>query len=186
MADGFYSIALSSESPPEYEKGLESVDYIPKSPIYPPHDVYSEVSNEDSPQDLTDEDVEQDHTDPSHKNPRQFEKEGPQRDPLPEGRADLGPSQNLEGPQFVDETGHPKSVTNDLLLDRLIKIADTVNPVIDEDYWKKKRESNILLRLNMAAQKLKEWKKAENKMFHQKNYKKTPRQRTMAMHMRRT
>ena len=30
-------------------------------------------------------------------------------------------------------------------------------------YWKKRRESNILLRLNMAAQKLKEWQKAENK-----------------------
>ena len=43
------------------------------------------------------------------------------------------------------------------------KIADTVNPVIDEDYWKKRRESNILLRLNTAAQKLKEWQKAENK-----------------------
>ena len=48
-------------------------------------------------------------------------------------------------------------------MDRLSKIADTVNPVIDEDYWKKRRESNILLRLNMAAQKLKEWQKAENK-----------------------
>ena len=43
---------------------------IPKSPIYPPPDVYSDVSNEDSPQDLTYEDVEEDHTDPSQKNPR--------------------------------------------------------------------------------------------------------------------
>ena len=60
-------------------------------------------------------------------------------------------------------TEQPKSETNDLLLDRLCKIADTVNPVIDEDYWKKRRESNILLQLNMAAQKLKEWQKTENK-----------------------
>ena len=165
LADGFHSIALSPESsPPEYEKGLKSVDYIPKSPIYPPPpDVYSEVSNEDSLHDMTDEDDKKDHTDPSQKNPRQFEKQGLQKDPLAEGRADLDPSQNLEGPQFADETGHPKPETNDLLLDRLSKIADTVNPVIDEDYWKKRRESNILLRLNMAAQKLKEWHKAENK-----------------------
>ena len=49
LADGFHSIALSPESPPEYEKGLKSVDYIPKSPVYPPPDVYSDVSNEDSP-----------------------------------------------------------------------------------------------------------------------------------------
>ena len=126
----------------------------------PPPDVYSEVSAEDYLHDLTDEEVEEDHTDPSQKNPRQ---EGPQRDPLPERRADLDPSQNLEGPQFADETEQPKSETNDLLLDRLSKIADTVNPVIDEDYWKKRRESNILLRLNMAAQKLKEWQKAEDK-----------------------
>ena len=142
------------------KKGLKSVDYIPTSPIYPPPDVYSDVSNEDILIDLTDEDVEEDHTDPSQKNPRQCEKEGPQRYPLPERRADLDPSQNLEGPQFADEIGHQKSETNDLFLDRLSKIADTVNPVIDEDYWKKRRESNIFLRLNVAAQKLKEWQKA--------------------------
>ena len=164
MAGGFHSTALSPESSPEYEKGIKSVDYIPKSPIYPPPpDVYSDASNEDSLIDLTDEDAEEDHTDLSQKNPRQFEEEGPQRDPLPERRADLGPPQNSEGPQFAEETEQPKSETNDLLLDRLSKIADRVNPVIDEDYWKKRRESNILLRLNMAAQKLKEWQKAEDK-----------------------
>ena len=48
-----------------------------------------------------------------------------------------------------------------MLLDKLSRIADTVNPVIDDDYWKKRRESNIYLRLDMAAQKLKEWQKAE-------------------------
>ena len=35
MAGEFHSTALSPESPPEYEKGLKSVDYIPKSSIYP-------------------------------------------------------------------------------------------------------------------------------------------------------
>ena len=164
MAGGFHSTALSPESPPEYEKGLKSVDYIPKSPIYPPPpDVYSDASNEESLIDLTDEDVEEDHTDPSQKNPRQSEEEGPQRDPLPERKTDQDPSHKLEGPQFAGETEQPESETNDLLLDRLSKIADTVNPVIDEDYWKKGRESNVLLRLNMAAQKLKEWQKAEDK-----------------------
>ena len=113
--------------------------------------------------DLTDEDDEKDHTDPSQKNPKQFEKEDPQEDPLTEKRADLDPSQDLEGPQVTDETAPLNPETNELLLDRLNKIVDTVNPVHGEDFWKKRRESNILLRLNMAAQKLKEWQKAENK-----------------------
>ena len=163
LADGFHSIALAPESLPEYEKGLKSIDYIPKLPVYTPSDAYSDVSNGDSLHDLTDEDDGKDHTDPSQKNPKQFEKEGLQKDPLAVKRVDLDPSQNLEGPQFTDETGHLNPETNDLLLDRLSEIADTVNPVIEEDYWKKRRESNILLRLNMAAQKLKEWQKAENK-----------------------
>ena len=35
IADGFHSITLSPESPPEYERELKCVDYIPKSPVYP-------------------------------------------------------------------------------------------------------------------------------------------------------
>ena len=31
----------------------------------------------------------------------------------------------------------------------------------DEDYWKKRREANIYLRLSIAAQKLKEWQKTD-------------------------
>ena len=64
------------------KRDLKCVHYIPKSPIYPPPDVYSNVSNEDSPQDLKDEDVEEDHTNPSQKNPRQSEGEGPLERPL--------------------------------------------------------------------------------------------------------
>ena len=51
IADGFHSIALSPDSPPEYEKGLRPVDYVPRSPVYPPPDVFSEVSDEDPLQD---------------------------------------------------------------------------------------------------------------------------------------
>ena len=118
--------------------------------------MFSDASNEDSLIDLTDEDVEEVHTEQSQKNPRQSEGEGPLKDPLSERRADQDPSHKLEEPQFADETEKAESETNDLLLDRLSRIADTVNPVIDEDYWKKRRESNLFLRLNMAAQKLKE------------------------------
>ena len=51
------------------------------------------------------------------------------KDPLTEKRADLDPSQDLEGPQVTDETAPLNPETNELLLDRLNKIADTVNPV---------------------------------------------------------
>ena len=40
-------------------------------------------------------------------------------------------------------------------LEKLEKIADSVNPV-QEDFWKKKSGADILHRLNMEAQKLKE------------------------------
>ena len=147
--------------------------------------MFSDDSNEDSLIDLTDEDVEEYHTDQSPKNSRQSEGEGPLKDPIPERKTDQDPSHKLEEPQFADKTEQPKSETNDLLLDKLSRIADTVNPVTDEDYWKKRRESNIYLRLDMAAQKLKEWQKAEKKI-HLKNHKKTARQKTVAMHIRRT
>ena len=184
MAGGFHSTALSPECPPEYEKGLSNVDYIPKSPIYPPPDLFSDASDEDSLIDLTDEDFEEEHSDQSQKNPRQSEGEGTLKGPSSERNTDQDPSHKLEEPQFADKTEQPKSETDDQLLDKLSKIADTVNPVIDEDYWKKRRESNIYLRLDMAAQKLKEWQKAEDKEDAPEESQEKPRQKTVAMHIR--
>ena len=66
-------------------------------------------------------------------------------------------------PQLEDWTEPPRSETDDKLFDRLSRIADTVNPVVDEDYWKKREESNAYLTLEMASEKLKQWKKAESK-----------------------
>ena len=65
MAGKIHSTALSPESPPEYEKGLSNLDYVPKSPIYYPPDMYSDVSDHDSLIDLTDEDFEEDHSERS-------------------------------------------------------------------------------------------------------------------------
>ena len=120
-------------------------------------------SEEDSLIDLTDEDFEEEHSDESQKNPRQSEGEVTLKDPPSERKTNQDPSHKSEEPQFADKTEQPKSETDDQLLDRLSRIADTVNPVVDEDYWKKRRESNVYLKLEMAAQKLKEWKKAEGK-----------------------
>ena len=161
MAGKIHSTALSPESPPEYEKGLSNLDYVPKSPIYYPPDVYSDVSDHDSLIDLTDEDFGEDHSERSQKNPRQSEGEGTLEDPTSERRTDQDPSCQPEEHQSADKTEQPKSETDDQIFSKLSKIADTVNPVIDEDYWKKRRESNIYLRLDMAAQKLKEWQKTD-------------------------
>ena len=161
MAGKIHSTALFPESPPEYEKGLSNLDYVPKSPIYYPPNVYSDVSDQDSLIDLTDEDFEGDHSERSQKNPRQSDGEGTLEDPTSERKTDQDPSCQPEEPQSAGKTGQPKSETDDQLFNKLSKIADTVNPVIDEDYWKKRRESNIYLRLDMAAQKLKEWQKTD-------------------------
>ena len=125
--------------------------------------MFSDASDQDSLIDLTDEDFEEEHSDGIQKNPRQSEGEGTLEDPSSERKTDQDPSYKSEEPQCADKTEQPKSETDDQLLDKLSKIADTVNPVIDEDYWKKRRESNIYLRLDMAAQKLKMWQKKESK-----------------------
>ena len=180
MAGKIHSTALSPESPPEYEKGLSNLDYVPKSPIYYPPDMYSDVSDHDSLIDLTDEDFEEDHSERSQKNPRQSEGEGTLEDPTSERKTDQEPSCQPEEPQSADKTEQPNSETDDQIFSRLSKIADTVNPVIDEDYWKKRRESNIYLRLDMAAQKLKEWQRTDAQEKHQK----THRQQRVALPIR--
>ena len=123
--------------------------------------MYSDVSDNDCLIDLTDEDFEEDHSERSQKNPRQSEREGTLEDPTSERKTEQDPSCQPEEPQSADKTGQSKSETDNQLFNKLSQIADTVNPVIDEDYWKKRRESNIYLRLDMAAQKLKEWQKTD-------------------------
>ena len=51
VAGKIQSTILSPESPPEYEKGLSNLDYVPKSPVYYPAG-YSDVSDKDSLIDL--------------------------------------------------------------------------------------------------------------------------------------
>ena len=160
VAGKIHSTVLSPESPPEYEKGLSNLDYVPKSPIYYPAG-YSDVSDQDSLIDLTDEDFEEDHSEGSQKNPRQSEGEGTLKDPTSERKTDQDPSCQPEEHQSADKTDQPKSETDDQIFSKLSKIADTVNPVTTEDYWKERREANIYLRLNMAAQKLKDWQKTD-------------------------
>ena len=118
--------------------------------------MYSDVSDKDSLIDLTDEDFEEDHSKGSQKKPKQTEKENPVEDSSSERKTTRDPSYKSEDPQCEDQTGHPKLETDDQMLDKLNLIADTVNPVIDDDYWRKRRESNLCIRLEMAAQKLKQ------------------------------
>ena len=75
---------------------------------------------------MTDEDFEEEHSDESQKNPRQSEGEGTLKDPSSERKTDQDSSYKSEEPQFADKTEQPKSETDDQLLDKLSKIADTV------------------------------------------------------------
>ena len=52
--------------------------------------------------------------------------------------------------------------SDDQIFNKLSKIVDSVNPVADEDCWKRKREFNTYLRQDMAAQKLNQWQKTDD------------------------
>ena len=55
VPDKVESTILSPESPPEYEKGLTSLDYVPKSPVYHTAGYSDGESDKDSLIDLGDE-----------------------------------------------------------------------------------------------------------------------------------
>ena len=76
----------------------------------------------------------EEHSEESQKNPRQSEEEGSLRNLPSERKTDQDPSLQSEMPQLEDWTEPPRSETDDKLFDRLSRIADTVNPVVDEDY----------------------------------------------------
>ena len=114
--------------------------------------------------------LKENHSEGSQKNPRQSEGEDTLKDPTSERKTDQDPSHQLEEHQSADKTEQAQAETDDQIFSKLSKIADSVNPVTDEDHWKKKREANLYLRLNIAAQKLKEWQKTDD----QKNPKENP------------
>ena len=73
------STLLSPESPPDYERGLSNLDYVPKSPVYYPAGY--EDSDKDSLIDLNEENWDEDHSvDRSEQTPTQPEKETAMKD----------------------------------------------------------------------------------------------------------
>ena len=147
LAGKIQSTILSPESPPECEKGLSNLDYVPKSPVYYPTG-YSDVSDQDSLIDLTDEDYEENHSTRSQKSPSQPEKEITLRSPSAEEKTEQNPS-----PKPGDKIGYINLESDEQIFNKLSKIADSVNPVADEDFWRRRREFNTYLRLDMAVQK---------------------------------
>ena len=86
LTDAFQSIDLSPQSPPEYEKGLKEFDYVPKSPIYPPPNDLSDLTDEGCPPNLEDE---IDHSTPAQKNLRESETDEFLMDPPADKNADM-------------------------------------------------------------------------------------------------
>ena len=80
--DKVESTILSPESPPDYERGLSTTDYIPKSPIYRPAGYSDEDSDQESMPDfnLDEENWDEDNSPTSHKNPNPAEEEASQKD----------------------------------------------------------------------------------------------------------
>ena len=138
------STLLSPESPPDYERGLSTTDYIPKSPIYHPagYSDEEEDSELDSEFDfnLDEENWDEDNSPTSPKNPNPPEEEAPQKD-TPAEQKERSP------------TPQPNQTE---LLTGLTRIADTVNPASSADpvtepaNFKKRRMFNSYKRLDMS------------------------------------
>ena len=122
-----------------------------------------------TPQLLTDASDEEDHLTSVQINPKGPNKEDSQEDLLAEKSTDVDSSQVLEWPLPIRETAPLEPDTSEQTLEKLHRIADTFNPVSEEDIWKKRSDSNILIRLNMAAQKLKDWQTKANQESPQKD-----------------
>ena len=161
--DKVKSTILSPESPPDYERGLSTTDYIPKSPIYHPAGYSDE--EEDSELDsmhefnLDEENWDEDNSPTSPKNPNPPEEEASQKDTSSEQKA------KSSTPQLNQTGDNPDNIyldTDEVLLTGLTKIADTVNPaspadsVTEPDNCRKRRMFNSYKRLNMSY-KLNEW-----------------------------
>ena len=116
------STILSPESPPEYEKGLSNLDYVPKSPVYYPAG-YSDVSDQDSLIDLTDEDLEENHSARSQKSPSQPEKETTLKSPSAEEKTEQNPSPKPEAYQPGDKIGNINLESDEQIFNKLSKIA---------------------------------------------------------------
>ena len=149
------STILSPESPPEYEKGLSNLDYVPKSPVYYPAGYSDDDSDKDSLIDLNEENWDEDHSARSQKSPTQPEKEITLNSPSAEEKTEQSPSPQPETYQPGDRIGNIYLDSEEQLLKKLSKIADAVNPVnpvADEDCWKKRRMFNSYKRLGHGCQ----------------------------------
>ena len=81
VPDKVESTILSPESPPEYEKGLSSLDYVSESPIYRPVGYSDGESDKDSLIDLAEEENwDGDNSSDGPKNPNPPEEEASQKD----------------------------------------------------------------------------------------------------------
>ena len=160
------STLLSPESPPNYERGLSNLDYVPKSPVYYPAGYSDGDSDKDSLIDLNEENWDDDHSATGQKTPTPPEEETTLKDTSTE-QAERSPSPPSY--KIGDRIGNIYLDSDEVLLKRLTKIADTVNPVnpanpmnpvAELDCWKKRRMFNSYKRLDMAY-KLNQWPKKD-------------------------
>lgn len=151
LTDAFQSIDLSSPTPPNYEEGLHQFNYIPKSPVYPPPSVLH-IDEEDSPG-LEDE---LNHSTLTQMDQGNLETESLMGSPA-DSTADMEHFQDVDRQQVTREKFDKELQTAPWTLQMHEKIpeeaAGIVNPVY-EGHWKQS-DTDILHRLNLAAQRMK-------------------------------
>ena len=110
---------------------------------------------------MYEENWDEDHSDTGHTAPTQPEQDINLEGPSTEEQARQSPPPQPETYQPGDKIGNVNQDSTEQLLQKLTKITDTVNPVAEEDCWKKRRLFNSYKRLNMAYQ-LNQWDQTED------------------------
>ena len=152
IADEFQFDTLSPQSPPDHERGHPPLEYVPKSPVYPPPDDSSEESSVldlETPREQMTPDPEKLKKPDNVNNMEVPADANADKDHFQEIARQNTLRQQLskelsEAPWNEDTSRQP--------LTQLEKISKTVKPA-HEDFWNTK-ERDIFIRLNEAAKKL--------------------------------
>ena len=77
------------------------------------------------------------------------------KSPSAEEKTEQNPSPKPEAYQPGDKIGNINLESDEQIFNKLSKIADSVNPVADEDFWRRRRELQHLLKTGHGCSEVK-------------------------------
>ena len=165
--DEDHPVTLSPQSPPDYERGHQPLEYVPKSPVYPCPDDSSENAEFSSIPDL---ETPKEQMSPVQGKPKEPDHATHMKAPA-DARADMDHFGDIDRQdvfkQQLDKeiNGAPwNQDASQQALEEMEKVVKTVKPAY-EGFWHQ-NDSDILNRLNEAAKKLKDRCAEMKKGYH--------------------